>query len=137
VTAKPFQILLVEDDQIYVMSVERALAKRGTPLSVLTATNGVEALEILRRGEGLDPRLLVLLDLNMPRMNGLEFLAELRADPKLHDTHVVVLTTSAEPADRTAAYRYNVAGYLVKPASFARFTELMDAIVGYWSLVEM
>ena len=79
----------------------------------------------------------MLLDLNMPRMNGIEFLRELRADPDLHSTVVVVLTTSDEERDKVEAYNLNVAGYLVKPVTFVSFVETMATLNKYWTLVEL
>jgi CheY-like chemotaxis protein len=78
----------------------------------------------------------VLLDLNMPRMNGIEFLRELRKDPGLSSTSVVVLTTSGNEKDKIEAYNLNVSGYLLKPVTFENFCELMVALNKYWSLVE-
>jgi CheY-like chemotaxis protein len=129
-------ILLVDDDSIDVMNVKRAFSKNNLTNPIHEATNGIEALEILRRG-ALPPRRLVLLDLNMPRMNGLEFLRELRADPALRSTSVVVLTTSNEERDKVAAYNLNVAGYLLKPVAFPSFVDLMASLNKYWTLVEM
>jgi CheY-like chemotaxis protein len=82
-------------------------------------------------------RRLVLLDLNMPKMNGIEFLRELRADPELHGTPVVVLTTSDDERDRVEAYNLNVAGYILKPVTFMNFVEAMATLNKYWTLVEM
>jgi len=79
----------------------------------------------------------VLLDLNMPRMNGIEFLREIRADAELRSLPVVVLTTSNDERDKVDAYDLNVAGYLLKPVTFADFVELMAALNKYWMLVEM
>ena len=94
---KMLNILLVEDDQVDVMNVKRAFDKNriGNPLYV--AEDGIRALEILRSTEMPRDRRIVLLDLNMPRMNGIEFLKALREDPALHMTPVVVLTTSTSP----------------------------------------
>jgi CheY-like chemotaxis protein len=130
-------ILLVEDDEVDVMNVRRAFLRNriGNPLFV--AGNGIEALEKLRNGEVPAERRLILLDLNMPRMNGIEFLAELRRDPELAATPVVVLTTSNNDRDKIQAYDFNVAGYLVKPVTFAEFAELMAALNKYWTLVEL
>ena len=102
-----------------------------------TASNGIEALEKLRDGSIPTARRLVLLDLNMPRMNGIEFLREVRQDPQLAPTPVVVLTTSNDERDRVDAYDLNVAGYLLKPVTFANFCEVMAALDKYWTLVEM
>jgi CheY-like chemotaxis protein len=73
----------------------------------------------------------------MPRMNGIEFLRELRKDPALHSTPVVVLTTSNDERDKVEAYNLNVAGYLLKPVTFVNFVEVMAALNKYWTLVEL
>jgi CheY-like chemotaxis protein len=130
-------ILLVEDDEVDVMNVQRAFrtSKIANPLFV--AGNGEAALRMLRAGEVPRDRRLVLLDLNMPRMNGIEFLRALRADPELSLTTVVVLTTSNDERDRVDAYQLNVAGYILKPVTFQNFCEAMSTLNKYWSLVEM
>ena len=92
---------------------------------------------MLREGKVPQARRLVLLDLNMPGMGGIEFLRELRADPKLRLTPVVVLTTSGDEKDRIDAYDFHVAGYLRKPVEFPNFMELTAALNKYWTLVEM
>jgi CheY-like chemotaxis protein len=130
-------ILLVEDDDVDVMNVRRAFEKNRILNPLYVAADGVAALEMLRSGEVPAPRRMVLLDLNMPRMNGIEFLRALRADPQLHMLPVVVLTTSNDERDRVEAYNLNVAGYLLKPVTFVNFVELMAALNKYWSLVEM
>lgn len=130
-------ILLVEDDDVDVMNVRRAFSKNNIANPLYVAANGAEALDALRGGRVPSTRRIVLLDLNMPRMNGIEFLKELRADPELAPTPVVVLTTSNDERDRVEAYNLNVAGYLVKPVTFANFVELMAALNRYWTLVEL
>lgn len=82
-------------------------------------------------------RRLILLDLNMPRMGGIEFLKALRADDKLRPTPVIVLNTSAQEKDRVDAYDLNVAGYILKPVTFANFSEVMAALNRYWTLCEI
>jgi CheY-like chemotaxis protein len=130
-------ILLVEDDEIDVMNVKRAFDKNHITNPVFVAGNGLEALEKLRSGAIPQGRRMVLLDLNMPKMNGIEFLRELRRDPALAPTPVVVLTTSNNDRDKIDAFNLNVAGYLVKPVTFAEFSELMVTLNKYWTLVEM
>ena len=130
-------ILLVEDDDIDVMNVRRAFQRAHVTNALFVAGNGIEALEMLRGTAIPGDRRLVLLDLNMPRMNGIEFLREVRADPRLRSLPVVVLTTSNDERDKVDAYDLNVAGYLVKPVTFADFVELMAALNKYWMLVEM
>jgi CheY-like chemotaxis protein len=130
-------ILLVEDDEVDVMNVKRAFDKNHITNPVFVAGNGLEALEKLRSGAIPQGRRMVLLDLNMPKMNGIEFLRELRRDPALAPTPVVVLTTSNNDRDKIDAFNLNVAGYLVKPVTFAEFSELMVTLNKYWTLVEM
>ena len=130
-------ILLVEDDEVDVMNVRRAFEKNKILNPLHVASDGIEALEMLRSAKVSNERRIVLLDLNMPRMNGIEFLRELRADPRLNYTPVVVLTTSNDERDRVEAYNLNVAGYLLKPVTFLDFVELMAALNRYWTLVEL
>ena len=130
-------ILLVEDDDIDVMNVKRAFKKNNIANPLFIATNGVEALEQLRDGSVPRDRRIILLDLNMPQMNGIEFLRELREDPELKLTPVIVLTTSNDERDRIEAYNLNVAGYLLKPVTFSNFCEVMATLNKYWALVEL
>jgi CheY-like chemotaxis protein len=135
-------ILLVEDDEVDVMTVQRAFKKGNITNPLFIAGNGLEALTMLR-GEPGQPsvvpsdRRIILLDLNMPKMNGLEFLQELRSDPTIRQIPVVVLTTSNEEQDRIQAYNLNVAGYILKPVTFSIFVELMITLNKYWTLCEM
>jgi CheY-like chemotaxis protein len=130
-------ILLVEDDEVDVMNVRRAFQKNHIANPLFVARDGVEALELLRGGAIPRERRIILLDLNMPRMNGIEFLREVRQDPELAPTPVVVLTTSNDERDKVHAFDLNVAGYLLKPVTFANFCEVMAALNKYWTLVEM
>ena len=131
-------VLLVDDDDVDVMAVKRAFkrAKIANPLFV--ARDGLEALAILRGDggrEAIPKPYIVILDLNMPRMDGLEFLAELRKDAALRDSVVFVLTTSKADEDRAASYDRNVAGYIVKSDvgdGFLNVTQLLDH---YWRVV--
>lgn len=134
---RAINILLVEDDTVDVMNVERAFEKSNIINPLYVAENGVEALRKLRAGEIPLHRLLILLDLNMPQMNGIEFLRELRADEDLGHLPVVVLTTSDDERDRIEAYNLNVAGYIVKPVTFLNFVDAMSTLNKYWTLVEM
>ena len=135
-------ILLVEDDEVDVMNVKRAFKKYKITNPLYTAGNGLQAMKMLKSQNGKpaevpDTRRLVLLDLNMPKMNGLEFLNEMRKDDELKRTPVIVLTTSDEDKDRIEAYNLNVAGYILKPVTFANFAEVMVALNKYWTLCEM
>lgn len=135
-------ILLVEDDAVDVMNVKRAFKKSNITNPLYVATNGLEALTLLRGIDGQLPtvpphRRLILLDLNMPKMNGMEFLQVLRADPALRTIPAVVLTTSNRDRDLVEAYNLNVAGYILKPVTFVNFAEVMAALNKYWALCEM
>ena len=130
-------ILLVEDDDVDVQNVRRAFEKAHIANPLFVAADGLEALEKLRSGEVPNNRRMVLLDLNMPRMNGIEFLRELRKDPQLSAIPVVVLTTSTMDRDKFDAYQLNIAGYLVKPVTFSDFCDLMVTLNKYWALVEL
>ena len=130
-------ILLVDDDEVDVMTVKRAFSRANITNKLYVATDGIEALSLLR-SDGIPPaRRVVLLDLNMPRMSGIELLREIRADPALHAITVIVLTTSNEDRDRVEAYQLNVAGYLLKPVTFHAFAEVMSTLNKYWTLMEM
>ena len=127
-------ILLIEDDKVDIMTVQRALKKNEISNPMYIARTGLEAFGMLR-GEGgfekLSPA-LILLDLNLPKMSGIEFLRELRSDPELKGLHIIVLTSSNEPKDQAAAYEYNVDDYIVKPHSFDEFTRAMATILALW-----
>jgi CheY-like chemotaxis protein len=135
-------VLLVEDDEVDVMNVKRAFKKNNITNPLFVAANGLEALKMLRSENGKPPsvpaqRRLILLDLNMPRMGGIEFLQALRSDPDLKSIPVVVLTTSNQDQDRVEAYELNVAGYILKPVTFSNFVETMATLNSYWTLCEM
>lgn len=133
-------LLLVEDDEIDIVVVKRALAtlKIGNPLVV--ARDGIEALDILRGTNGrekLERPYLIILDLKMPRMDGHEFLEELRQDPELMNTVVFVMTTSDNSEDREKAYGKNVAGYIVKSDPVGSFRRAVDLLNHYWHVVDL
>lgn len=134
---KMLNFLLVEDDEVDVMNVQRAFRKNNMANPLFVAGNGVEALAQLRSGDIPIERLIILLDLNMPKMNGLDFLRELRKTPTLAAIPVVVLTTSDHEKDKVEAYNLNVAGYILKPVTFVSFVEVMATLRKYWTLVEL
>jgi len=134
---RTLNLVLIEDDDIDVMNVRRALERAHVTNPLFVAHNGVEGLELLRSDKVPKDRRLVLLDLNMPKMNGIEFLREVRKDPVLRSTPVVVLTTSDDDRDKVQAYDLNVAGYLLKPVTFVNFVDVMAALNKYWALVEL
>jgi CheY-like chemotaxis protein len=133
-------ILLVEDDMVDVMNVERAFRKNNIHNPLAHAKNGLEALGMLRGEDGFEkitpkPQ-IILLDLNMPKMNGMEFLKELRNDPELKAISVFVMTTSNDERDKFEAYNLNVAGYIIKPVSFEKFVNAVSILNSYWKLCE-
>jgi CheY-like chemotaxis protein len=133
-------ILLVEDDEVDIMNVQRAFKKNNINNPLHIVRNGVEALEALL---GKNPSMIIpsprviLLDINMPRMGGIEFLTEIRKHPELRSITVFVMTTSNEESDKIAAYDLNVAGYILKPLSFEGFTSAVAILNHYWQLCEM
>ena len=129
-------VLLVDDDPLTVINMRRALAHSLEIASLADAADGVDALALLRGGTLASERLLVITDLAMPRMSGLELLAEIRGDPGLRNLPVVVLTTSSRDFDRRAAFDLQVAGYFVKRASRKPFDDLLQWMRNYWSSAE-
>ncbi|SHM57790.1 Response regulator receiver domain-containing protein [Flavobacterium xinjiangense] len=133
---KLVNILLVEDDEVDVMNVKRAFSKNNIKNELFVAGNGVEALDMLRTSIVPLPR-IIILDINMPKMNGIEFLKNLRDDENLKNISVFVMTTSNEDSDKINAYNLNVAGYILKPLSFEKFITSVATLKNFWSLCEM
>lgn len=133
---KRMRLLLVEDDEVDAMTVARALRELRAPHPLDVAGDGEEALAFLRDTRNERP-FLILLDLNMPRMNGLEFLKALKQDGNLRSIPAVVLTTSRERDDIAASYRLSAAGYVVKPLVYAQFVEALRTISQYWDQCEV
>jgi CheY-like chemotaxis protein len=130
----------VDDDDVGAESVIRSLRRSSAPINVLWVEDGLEALEVLRGQHpvlSIERPLVVLLDLNMPRMDGFEFLAALRHDPQLKDLVVFVLSTSASEADCMRAYHENIAGYLVKSAVGPQFAKLARMLISYQAAVTL
>ncbi|MDO8262718.1 MAG: response regulator [Gallionella sp.] len=129
-------ILLVEDDQVDVMTVKRALKEIRVTNPVVNLENGEDALKYLRDPESAKP-CIILLDLNMPIMNGIEFLQVAKHDALLKRIPVVVLTTSEEQQDKVNSFDLGVAGYMAKPVDYRQFVEVMRTIDAYWTISEM
>lgn len=133
-------ILIVDDDDVDVEGVERALVTQGLTNPIRRARDGIEALDILRGTNGAEkisrPR-IILLDLNMPRMNGIAFLDELREDPNLKNSVVFVFTTSQDEQDRLQAYERHIAGYITKSKAGRDFSTLAAMLDHYWQIVEL
>ena len=134
VTNKP--ILLVEDDQVDTMTVIRALKEIHVTNRLVHLENGEEAVSYLRDPESEKP-CIILLDLNMPIMNGIEFLQVVKRDDHLKRIPVVVLTTSEEQQDKVNSFNMGVAGYMAKPVDYRQFVEVMRSIDAYWTISEM
>lgn len=136
---KTVEVLLVEDDEIDAEALKRAFQKQKIANPIIVAEDGIEALKILR-GEGNGPvhkPHVILLDLNLPRMNGIEFLEELRADEDLRQSVVFVLTTSDDDRDVLAAYDNQVAGYMVKSRVGEDFVDMINMLDCYWRVIEL
>ena len=132
---KLINILLVEDDEVDIMNVQRAFRKNNINNPLFIARNGLEALEMLHSQQIPKPH-VIILDINMPKMNGLEFLQAMRAEENLKRISVFVMTTSNEDSDKLNAYNLNVAGYILKPLSFEKFLNSMATLNSYWKLCE-
>ena len=137
---RPIRILLVEDDEVDQAAIHRAFRRTGRAHEIVTASDGEAALEILRGSsstEALAQPFLVLLDLNLPRLDGLGFLDAVRADRSLRRAVVFVLTTSRSEVDRANAFDRQVAGYFVKRSDPADLSELIQLLLLYWRNSEL
>lgn len=132
---KKISFLLVEDDEVDIMNVKRAFEKNKIANPLHISRDGLEALEILKKKPKIEnyPN-VVLLDLRMPKMDGIEFLKNIRADSELKKLIIIVLTTSDDDRDVVSAYDFNVAGYIIKPITFDKFMQAMATINLYWTL---
>jgi len=124
-------LLVVEDDKVDVMTIKRALKEIEVSNPVVHRENGEDALAYLRDPD-LEKPCVILLDLNMPIMNGTEFLREIKHDDLLKSLPVIVLTTSEEPQDKLNSFNLGVAAYMTKPVVYRQFVELMRSIDRYW-----
>ncbi|WDE03837.1 response regulator [Thalassomonas viridans] len=138
-TTSPLNILLVEDDDVAAEAVVRSFKKAGLQIPIVLAEDGDIALNILRgtHERRIEKPLLVLLDLNMPHLNGFEFMEILRSDEALKDTVVFVLTTSSDDKDLTRAYSENIAGYMVKSAVGPMFSKLIALMESYSEAIKL
>ncbi|MFK2821128.1 response regulator [Flavobacteriaceae sp. LMIT009] len=132
---KTLKILLVEDDTIEVMKLKRAVDTLNLNHDILHASNGEEALEMLQNKNSLPN--IILLDLNMPKINGLEFLKILKSDRQLHFIPTIVLTTSLNKRDVLECYKIGIAGYLLKPLKYDEYVSRIEKLLSYWSINEL
>ena len=131
-------ILLIEDDEVDIMNVQREFKKNMIDFPLNIARDGLQGLEMLE-GDSESKLItspIILLDLNMPRMGGIEFLSNIRKNPKLKSLAVFVLTTSNEESDKVKAYDLNVAGFILKPLSFESFMNSISVLNNFWHLCE-
>jgi CheY-like chemotaxis protein len=126
----------VEDDQVDKMTVVRALKEIHVTNPLVHRENGEEAIHYLQDPASEKP-CIILLDLNMPIMNGTEFLKAVKNDDKLKRIPIVVLTTSEEQQDKINSFDLGVAGYMAKPVDYRQFVEVMRSIDAYWTISEM
>jgi len=133
-SSKP--ILLIEDDNVDVMTVERVFRDLKIANQLVSTSNGEQALEYLRTNGNKKP-CVILLDLNMPKMNGTEFLKIVKTDESLKKIPVVVLTTSSQQQDVVESFKLGAAGYMVKSVDYGKFVETIRTINLYWTLSEL
>ncbi|MBM3832299.1 MAG: response regulator [Verrucomicrobia bacterium] len=132
----PKPILLIEDDKADVMTVKRALKECHASNQLFVVGNGEDALSFLRDERNPRPG-FILLDLNMPKMGGIEFLEIVKHDDALKHIPVVVLTTSRQESERIESFQLGVAGYVIKPMNYHQFIDMVRAITHYWSISEV
>lgn len=138
--AQTVNVLLVEDNAVDREGVRRAFSRHKIANPIIDAIDGVEALDRLKGTGGRDRiarPYVILLDINLPRMNGIELLERIRADDELHDSVVFILTTSRSDEDKMASYDLNIAGYMVKDDVGAGFVKLITLLDHYWRVVEL
>ncbi|QDO94520.1 response regulator [Formosa sediminum] len=129
------KILLIEDDMIEVMKLKRAVSKLQINCKIIEANNGEEALSILEKKEDLPD--IILLDLNMPKINGIEFLGILKKDSVLKYLPTIILTTSSNQKDLLECYKIGVAGYILKPLKYEEYVSKIETLIAYWSINEL
>ena len=130
---KVVTLFLIEDDDVDAMAIQRALEKGKIANPVIRAHDGIEAMEMLKSGQ-IEKPFVILLDLQMPRMNGLEFLDAIRADEKFSDSVIFILSTSKSDEDLFRSYKMKVAGYFLKEDTGVGFMNVVELLNGYWRL---
>lgn len=133
---KDVTVLLVEDDDVDAMTVKRSFEKLRIANPIVRARDGIEALEMLR-SDTISSPYIILLDLQMPRMGGIEFLQQVREDPNLRSSIIFVITTSKDDEDILASYEKNIAGYFLKDSTGYKFLEVVDLLHGYWKIAQL
>ena len=128
------KVLFIEDDMIESMKLQRAIEKFQLKHTIIEAKNGEEALEVLKKGDLPD---IILLDLNMPRMSGIEFLTILKADDRWKYLPTVILTTSENRADLLECFKIGIAGYVIKPLKYEDYELKIKKVFDYWEISEL
>nr|WP_321227116.1 response regulator [uncultured Psychroserpens sp.] len=129
------KVLLIEDDAIEVMKLNRVISTLKLNHQIIEANNGEEALEILQQKDALPD--IILLDLNMPKINGIEFLGILKNDDTLKYIPTIILTTSNNQKDLLECYKIGVAGYILKPLKYEDYVSKIEILLAYWSINEL
>ncbi|NJX14212.1 response regulator [Tamlana crocina] len=132
---KTLKILLIEDDVIEVMKFNRVVSSNNLPHTIIEANNGEEALELLKDKDNIPD--IILLDLNMPKINGIEFLSILKKDEFLKYVPTIILTTSSNQRDLVACYEIGIAGYVLKPLKYEEYVSKIEKLLAYWSINEL
>ncbi len=127
-------VLFIEDDMIETMKLQRAISKFQSKHKIVEAKNGEEALEVLKAGSLPD---IILLDLNMPRMSGIEFLSIIKADEKLKYLPTIILTTSENRVDLLKCFEIGIAGYIIKPLKYEDYESKLKKVFDYWEVSEL
>ncbi|KYG75128.1 transcriptional regulator [Roseivirga ehrenbergii] len=128
-------ILFIEDDMIERMKFDRTVTKLGFTNKIIEASNGEEALHVLEEKD-IVPN-IIFLDLNMPRISGLEFLQKLKSDERLKFIPTIVLTTSNNHRDVLECYRMGIAGYILKPLKYDDYVDKIDKVLSYWNINQL
>ena len=128
------KVLFIEDDMIESMKLQRAIEKFQLKHTIVEAKNGEEALEVLKSGDLPD---IILLDLNMPRMSGIEFLSIVKADERLKYLPTIILTTSENRADLLECFKIGIAGYIIKPLKYEDYEIKIKKVFDYWEISEL
>lgn len=128
------EILLVEDDLIEIMKLKRAMSSLNFLHKIVEAENGETALKLLKSKKNHPD--IILLDLNMPKINGIEFLSILKRDDVLRHIPTIILTTSSNDKDLIECYKIGIAGYIIKPLKYEDYVSKIDKLLAYWSINE-
>ncbi len=132
---KILNVLLIEDDTIEIMKLNRTISSLKLNHNIIEANNGEEALKILEQKEMLPD--IILLDLNMPKINGIEFLSILKKDNLLKHIPTIVLTTSNNQKDLLECYKIGIAGYVLKPLRYEEYVSKIEILLSYWAINEL